>query len=175
MSPKPAKPFAQVVAEVGRYPEEAFHFVREGLNYTVEKIHGPTTPEQVALLELLQSRNIELSEVIEAYEAGSLSDQLAKALDDAGGPAALNRHVSGQELSWGLRDYALQRWGYMARAVLARWGVRCTMDFGRIVFAMVDNAFMQKQPGDSVDDFGDVFDFTQAFEENFEPGGTHED
>ena len=44
------------------------------------------------------------------------------------------RHVTGQQLSEGLRDVALERWGGMALAVLARWNVHETRDFGHIVF-----------------------------------------
>src|SRR5262245_60499400 len=45
-----------------------------------------------------------------------------------------NRHVSGQQLCEGIREYALRRWGLMARAVLTRWNITSTLDFGRIVF-----------------------------------------
>jgi len=34
------KTLEQVVHETGRYPLEAFEFVRHGLTYTVEQIHG---------------------------------------------------------------------------------------------------------------------------------------
>src|SRR5437763_1785964 len=47
------------------------------------------------------------------------------------------RHISGQDLCEGLRDLALRRWGMMARAVFSRWGITSTLDFGRIVFAMI--------------------------------------
>jgi uncharacterized repeat protein (TIGR04138 family) len=76
-----------------------------------------------------------------------------------------SRHVSGRDLCEGLREYALAKWGLMARTVLTRWNVRKTYDFGRIVFAMVDNGLMQKTEEDSIDDFRDVFDFTHAFGE----------
>ena len=36
------KSLEQVVEECGRYPLEAFEFVRHGLNYTVQRIHGDT-------------------------------------------------------------------------------------------------------------------------------------
>jgi uncharacterized repeat protein (TIGR04138 family) len=75
-----------------------------------------------------------------------------------------SRHVSGQELCAGLREFALMNWGLLARTVLARWNVRKTIDFGRIVFALVDNGYMQKTEDDTLDDFRDVFDFKSAFE-----------
>jgi uncharacterized repeat protein (TIGR04138 family) len=170
MSKKPDKSLETLVAEVGRYQEEAFLFVRDGLNYTVEKIHGPTTPEQMRLYQFLQEKNLDLADLIEAYEAGEVDARLASAIDAAGGFGRFNRHVGGQELCWGLRDYALEKWGLMARAVLKHWGIRSTLDFGQIVFAMVASGFMQKQPGDSIDDFRDVFDFREAFDQASPPG-----
>jgi len=52
----------------------------------------------------------------------------------------------------------------LARTVLSRWNVRRTVDFGRIVFALVDNGYMQKTEDDTLEDFRDVFDFKSAFE-----------
>jgi uncharacterized repeat protein (TIGR04138 family) len=74
------------------------------------------------------------------------------------------RHISGQELCQGLRDFALLQWGMMAYTVLSRWNIASTLDFGRIVFAMVDSRFMNKTDEDSIDDFRNVFDFRAAFE-----------
>lgn len=78
-----------------------------------------------------------------------------------------DRHVTGQQLAEGLREYAQLQWGYLARAVLARWGIRATYDFGRIVFALVDNGFLRKTDEDSVDDFRNVYDFETAFERQY--------
>lgn len=116
------KTLEQVVDECGRYPIEAFEFVRLGLNHTVQRIHG-------SKLKVDESH-----------------------------------HVSGQELSRGLRDFALARYGVMARVVLSHWRIYRTQDFGRIVFAMVDNKLMQKTDEDNIHDFDDVFDFRDAFE-----------
>jgi uncharacterized repeat protein (TIGR04138 family) len=78
-----------------------------------------------------------------------------------------SRHVSGQDLCNGLRDFALQRWGLMAGPVLERWNVRRTLDFGKIVFALVDKGLMQKTDEDELDDFRDVYDFKNAFEAGY--------
>lgn len=37
------------------------------------------------------------------------------------------------------------------------------MDFGKIVFAMVESGIMHKTPEDNIEDFRDVFDFDEAF------------
>ena len=74
------------------------------------------------------------------------------------------RHITGQQLSWGLRDFAIRRYGVMARAVLRHWNINRTEDFGRIVFAMVEDGIMRKTPQDSITDFNHVYDMNQVFE-----------
>jgi len=78
------------------------------------------------------------------------------------------RHVTGQQLCAGLRDVAIGKWGMLAGTVLRRWNITSTLDFGRIVFALVDNQLMQKQPTDRLEDFADVFDFNEAFDRQFD-------
>lgn len=116
------KTLEQIVEEHGRYPLEAFEFVRQGLSHTARRVHGeegtPGTP----------------------------------------------RHVSGQQLCWGLRDFAVANYGVLAKAVLLHWGVHRTRDFGRIVFAMVDSKIMQTTEQDDPRDFDSVFDFETAFD-----------
>ena len=68
------KTLEQVVDEYGRYPFEAFEFVRLGLNQTVQQIHG-----------------------------------------DVKAKAEVACHISGQQLSWGLRNFAVQHYGIMAK------------------------------------------------------------
>ena len=48
------------------------------------------------------------------------------------------RHVSGQELLAGIKDYALSQFGPMAMMVLHEWGIQGCQDFGEIVFNMVE-------------------------------------
>lgn len=74
-----------------------------------------------------------------------------------------NRHVSGRDLCHGLREYAIQEYGLLARAVLRRWGIYASEDFGHIVFAMVDAGLMHKTDEDTIDDFIGVIDFAEAF------------
>ncbi len=77
--------------------------------------------------------------------------------------SARQRHVSGQELSHGLRDYAVREYGPLARTVLLRWRITRTEDFGQIVFAMVNAGLMQATEGDSIRDFDNGFGFDEAF------------
>ena len=52
----------------------------------------------------------------------------------------------------------------MARTVLEYWGIRETLDFGHIVFALVDIGLMRKTEEDSLDDFKDSYPFNTAFD-----------
>jgi uncharacterized repeat protein (TIGR04138 family) len=77
-----------------------------------------------------------------------------------------SRHVTGQQLCVGLRDFASRQWGLLARLVLERWGICGTIDFGRIVFTLIEAGQMQKTPDDSLEDFRDVYDF-KAFDTGY--------
>ena len=76
-------------------------------------------------------------------------------------------HVSGQELLGGIKELALTKFGPMARSVFEFWGIRKTSDFGQIVFALVDSGLLGRQPQDSMDDFNNVYDFEEAFDQPF--------
>ncbi len=78
------------------------------------------------------------------------------------------RHVSGAELLKGIRDYALEQYGPMARTVLNYWGVNTTEDFGHIVFALVEAGILRKQPEDRIEDFVDIYDFKEAFDRAYQ-------
>ncbi len=115
-----------IIAKDERYPREAYHFVREGLDFTQNKM----------------SR-----------------------MSGTKGP----RHVTGRELTDGLRQYALEAYGPMARLLLSEWGIRKTEDFGEIVFNLVENNLLAKTDSDSRDDFTGGFDFEEVFTLPFEP------
>src|SRR5207245_6894375 len=48
------------------------------------------------------------------------------------------RHVTGQELLAGIRDFALAHYGPMALTLLGEWGIRKDGGFGDVVFNMID-------------------------------------
>lgn len=73
------------------------------------------------------------------------------------------RHVSGGELAKGMRLYAINQFGPMARSVLENWGISSTEDFGNIVFNLVEEKLLSKTQEDSIEDFKDVYDFKEAF------------
>jgi uncharacterized repeat protein (TIGR04138 family) len=115
----------KMLRTAGPYPVEAFAFVREGLSFTVERVH-----QQPGALE------------------------------------KLDHHVSGQQLCFGLRDLAIEKFGLLAPLVLSHWKISRTDDFGRIVFAMIDAGLMSRTDEDTADDFRAVYDFDEAFSRN---------
>ena len=81
------------------------------------------------------------------------------------------RHVSGQELLDGIRQFALNQFGPMVVTVLEEWGVHHCRDFGEIVFNMVETSLLAKTEKDTRDDFQNGYDFTDAFRKPFRPQG----
>ncbi len=79
------------------------------------------------------------------------------------------RHVSGQELLAGIRQFALEQFGPMAMFVLDQWGVHTCEDFGELVFNLVDANLLAKTDRDSRDDFKGGYSFEEAFRRPFLP------
>lgn len=79
------------------------------------------------------------------------------------------RHVSGQELLNGIREYALKEFGPMVPTVFEEWGVCSCADFGEIVFNMVEIGLLAKTENDSREDFKNGYDFDEAFRNPFLP------
>ena len=82
------------------------------------------------------------------------------------GPA---RHISGQELLDGIRQYALREFGPLARTVLATWSITRTEDFGEIVFNLVKHGVLGKTDQDKKEDFAQGYSFEAAFTAPFLP------
>lgn len=82
-------------------------------------------------------------------------------------PREKERHVTGQQLLEGIREFALQQFGYMARPVLENWGIKQCEDFGEIVFNLVENNLMGKTDTDKKEDFKGGYDFKTAFDDGF--------
>lgn len=79
------------------------------------------------------------------------------------------RHVSGEELLEGIRQFALQQFGPMAVTLFEEWRVRNCSDFGEIVFNMVEIGLLAKTDKDTRADFQNGYDFTEAFRKPFWP------
>lgn len=79
------------------------------------------------------------------------------------------RHISGQELLDGIRKYALAEYGPVTKRVLSEWGIKECVDFGNIVFNLVNEGLLGKTDEDSIEDFMGGYDFTEAFDQPFRP------
>jgi len=114
-----------IVERDPRFHRDAYHFVREALDFT-QKIIGKENRGTI-------------------------------------------RHITGQELLDGIRQYALQQYGPMTMTVFEEWGIRHCRDFGDIVFNMVENSLLAKTEKDSRDDFQGGYNFADAFQKPFWP------
>jgi uncharacterized repeat protein (TIGR04138 family) len=128
----------QLLQEDQRYPLEAYVFVFEALHYA--------------------------QNVLGMGSEGT-SEPVAGETDEE--PIASQHHVSGRELCEASRRYALEQYGYMAKLVLANWGIHRTGDLGEIVFNLIRTGRMRKTPADRREDFDDVYDFETALRQEF--------
>lgn len=80
-------------------------------------------------------------------------------------------HVSGPELLDGLRVYALDQYGPLAKTVLNAWGVTRCGDFGDMVFNLIEYNVFSKTDADRREDFAEVYTFEEAFVQPFLPRG----
>lgn len=82
---------------------------------------------------------------------------------------AKSQHVTGPELLTGVRDYALDQFGPLAKTVLNAWGITRCRDFGDIVFNLIEYNVFSKTENDRREDFADIYDFDEAFVKPFRP------
>ncbi|MFT7461686.1 MAG: putative repeat protein (TIGR04138 family) [Pseudohongiellaceae bacterium] len=100
-------------------------------------------------------------------------------LEQRGGiapPVQEDGHVPAVLLLDGLKDFALELYGPLARLVLEHWGVMRTEDFGEIVFGLVECRLLNKQDSDRKSDFCNGYSFREAFDVvNTVPPAHHRD
>jgi len=75
----------------------------------------------------------------------------------------IRRHLTGEELSRGIADFAREQYGCMAKMVLENWGVTTTGDFGEIVYLLIEHGLLSKTEEDSKEDFADIYLFDEEF------------
>jgi uncharacterized repeat protein (TIGR04138 family) len=61
----------------------------------------------------------------------------------------------------------MKEYGPMALSVLNHWGIQSTMDFGEVVFHLVDKGVLGKTEDDRREDFADGYSFDEAFRKPF--------
>ena len=81
--------------------------------------------------------------------------------------AQFEQHLTGQQLCEAIRLFGLDQFGLMTQVVLKNWGVTKTGDFGDIVYNLIEIGMMKKSPSDQRKDFDDVYQFDDAFREQF--------
>jgi uncharacterized repeat protein (TIGR04138 family) len=81
----------------------------------------------------------------------------------------LRNHVSGQQLLNGIRVFALDQYGPMAKTLLDTWNITKCEDFGEIVFNLVEHGILGKTDEDSREDFTGGYTFKEAFIDPFVP------
>ena len=119
------------------------------------------TPGTEELLEPILKRDPRYT--VEAYFF------IREALDHTVRQLDKPRHISGQELLDGIRKYALGEYGPVTKRVLSEWGITECIDFGHLVFNLVNEGLLGKTDEDSLDDFSNGYDFTEAFLQPFRP------
>lgn len=92
----------------------------------------------------------------------------AIALTKREGDSIAERHLSGQELLAGLCSEATRMFGPLAAHVWRTWGVREPLDWGHIVFLLVDNNYLSRREEDTLDDFRVEMDFQKMFVTDYE-------
>lgn len=85
--------------------------------------------------------------------------------EDADRPA----HVTGKELLEGFRELALAEYGPLAKTVLEDWGITQCSEVGEIVFQLVGMGVLGKNENDKLDDFEEIWSFSEAFDVPFLP------
>lgn len=85
--------------------------------------------------------------------------------EEAQGP---DRHITGQELLTGLCSQAGALFGPLAAHVWRAWGVHEALDWGRIVFLLVEDELLNRRETDSIDDFRQDLDFEEVFVQHYE-------
>ena len=133
-------PLVKLVADDRRYKIEAYHFVEAGLSYAQEVLKLGTPGPRTR-----RKKKADLE----------LADERPV------------RHITGQDLCQALRVLALNQYGYLARLVLANWGIHSTGDFGEIVYNLIKIGKMSKSDTDRRSDFENVYEFDQAFVRDF--------
>ena len=119
-------------------------------------------PQQDALMQVAKNAGPYPREAFQFVQQG-LGHTVERIAEYGGLQSDEGSHVSGQQLCLGLRDFAISQYGLLAPTVLRHWNVLRTDDFGRIVFAMIEQGLMSKTADDTLEDFLGVYDFAEVF------------
>lgn len=126
----------------------------------------PTPPENphAAIAELAE-RDGRYAPSAYFWLLNSLNSLLEKVVEEEKGL----RHVGGEELAVFLVSQAIADFGPLAQEVLRLWGIKKTLDFGEIVYALIGAGLLSKTGHDRLSDFDGVCDLEEALTEPFLP------
>ncbi len=122
-----------------------------------------TTPEHAfwATVDAIRERDPRYRREAYAFVMRSLA-AVARTLPPERAQDPVRRHLSGGELLRGALVIARQEFGVLAPTVLREWGLLSGLDFGRIVFQLVEAGELSARPEDSLDDFRGMDDLPTA-------------
>lgn len=78
---------------------------------------------------------------------------IAKDIMDKAGITDPHYHITGQELVNGMINLLHEKYGCLAKDVVEFWGINDTLDFGNIVFNLIDENLLSASANDSIEDF----------------------
>ncbi|MDR1963531.1 MAG: hypothetical protein LBQ50_07110 [Planctomycetaceae bacterium] len=144
-------PFIELLKRDRRYKAEAYAFIYEALGYAQNVLGlGKKEMSEPFSEDVVVKIKVKVK-VLEQEKTFGLGD-----------------HITGQELCFAARDYAIAQYGFLAKMVLDSIGIRKTDDIGEIVYNLISIGQMRKTPQDRREDFNNVFDFETAFEETYQ-------
>ncbi len=86
----------------------------------------------------------------------------------------VRRHVTGAELAWACRDFAVRAVRAAGPPVLAYWGIRRTDDYRPHRLLLGRAGLLSALPTDREEDFAGVYEFGEAFREPYAWDGVAE-
>jgi len=137
-----SNPMFELMEQDDRYKPEAYEFIRMALAFAHD---------------VMESGSVSKEDMAELTRDTPTDDDIPE-----------ESHLTGQELCEAIRRLALLQFGFMTKTVLNSWGIHETLDFGELVYNMIEIGLMKKSKTDSKSDFADVYDFKIAFVEGFE-------
>ena len=99
------------------------------------------------------------------YESLEVATRMSGKEDLEGG----ERHVTGQQVLAAMREHAQRSFGPLAAQVWRSWGIHASIDWGHVVFLLVEAQLLKRQDTDSIEDFRDDFDFDKVFVREYRP------
>ena len=90
-------------------------------------------------------------------------EKIAKVNREIGFDNEVPPDIKGADLCRFFRDTLLTRFGPCAIDVLDTWNIKQTSDFGKIIYKLISVEILGKSENDSIEDFDDVYDFTEEF------------